>query len=124
MVQDSRKDIVYVDPKGLVIVGTDDPRIQVHTTIKELESSIAPPVGEVIGLHSYILSRTNSKTVTEMWGLSKEEITARNVLFLDGSNYIDRIFEKVFLYPLQRTVHDGDLPLYPGVCVFSGACIL
>jgi superfamily II DNA or RNA helicase len=95
LVQDGRQDIIFLDPKGLFHVGADDPKIQFHATIKELESRIAPPVGELIGLHSYILSRTKSKTVTEMWGLSKEEIEARNVLFLEDSNYVERIVQAV-----------------------------
>ena len=95
LVQDGRQDIIFLDPKGLFHVGADDPKIQFHATIKELESRIAPPVGELIGLHSYILSRTNSKIVTDLWGLSKREIEVRNVLFLEDSNYVSRIFQAV-----------------------------
>jgi hypothetical protein len=97
LVQDGRQDIIFVDPKGLVHVGADDPKIQFHRTIKDLQSRITSPVGELIGLHSYILSRTKSKTVAEMWGLSMEEIEARNVLFLEEANYIDTMFAKVLL---------------------------
>lgn len=95
LVQDGRQDIIFLDPKGLVYVGADDPKIQFHTTIKELESRIAPPAGERIGLHSYILSRTKAKIVGDMWGLSREEIEARNVLFLEDSNYVGRIVQTV-----------------------------
>ena len=102
LVQDGRQDIIFVDPKGLFHMGADDPKIQFHLTIKELESRIAPPIGEVIGLHSYLLSRTKSNTVSDMWGLTREDIEARNVLFLEDPFYIKKIVNSVLTLIKQK----------------------
>jgi hypothetical protein len=94
-VADARQDIIFVDPKGLFHVPANDPKVQFHETIKELEVRITQPVGETVGLHSFILSRTKAATLEEIWGLSRAEIEGRNVLFLDDSSYINKIMNSV-----------------------------
>jgi len=95
LVQNGRQDIVFVDPKGLFHVPMNDPKVQFHKTIKDLEERMTPPDEEAIGLHSYILSRTKSGTLEEMWGTTKAEIEALNVLFLEDSDYVSRIVNAV-----------------------------
>jgi hypothetical protein len=95
LVQSGRQDIVFVDPKGLVYVPVNDPKIQFHKTIKYLEEKIAPPENEKIGLHSYILSRTKPTTVEGLWGKTRREIEDLNVLFLEDSDYIAKILGAV-----------------------------
>jgi hypothetical protein len=91
LVADARQDIIFVDPKGLFHVPANDPKVQFHETIKELEARITQPVGETVGLHSFILSRTKAVTLEEIWGLSRAEIEGRNVLFLDDSQYVEKM---------------------------------
>jgi len=95
LVRKERQDIVFIDPKGLFHVAANDPKVQFHETIKELEARLRAPDDEVVGLHSYIVSRTNSNTVVEMWGLSKAEIESRNVLFLEDSDYVQKIISAI-----------------------------
>jgi len=95
LVADARQDIIFVDPKGLFHVPANDPKVQFHETIKELEARITQPVGETVGLHSFILSRTKAATLEEIWGLSRAEIEGRNVLFLDDSQYVEKIMSSI-----------------------------
>lgn len=95
LVRNNRQDIVFVDPKGLFHVAANDPKVAFHETIKDLEARLRTPDDEAVGLHSYIVSRTNSGIVMEMWGLSKEEIESRNVLFLEDPDYVQKLISAV-----------------------------
>jgi len=97
LVRKGRQDIIFVDPKGLFHVAANDPKVQFHETIKELEARLPAPDGEVVRLHSYIVSRTRSNTVVEMWGLSKLEIESRNVLFLEDPDYVQKIMSDILV---------------------------
>jgi hypothetical protein len=95
LVAADRQDIIFVDPKGLFHVPANDPKVQFHETIKELQSRLTQPAGETIALHSFILSRTKADTLQEIWGLTHAEIEARNVFFIDDSQYIEKILTSV-----------------------------
>jgi hypothetical protein len=95
LVADSRQDIVFVDPKGLFNVPANDPKVQFHETIKELEGRVAQPVGETVRLHSFILSRTKVATLEERWGMDKKDIQNLNVLFLDDAQYLEKLMSLV-----------------------------
>lgn len=90
MLEDGRQNIIFVDPKGIRNLGFDDPKIQFHRTIKEIEQQLADPT---IQLESFIVSNTPSATMRMLWGKTKEELEASNVLFQeeDQDNYVRRM---------------------------------
>jgi hypothetical protein len=97
LVADSHQDIVFVDPKGLFHVPANDPKVQFHKTIKELEQRITQPVGETVRLHSFILSRTKIAKLEEIWGMDRAEIENLNVLFLDDAQYLEKLMRTVLV---------------------------
>ena len=42
----NRQLISFIDPKGLMHIHSDDPKIDFHKTIKELEARMAPTAGD------------------------------------------------------------------------------
>ena len=61
---DDKQYISFIDPKGLMHIRPDDPKIQFYKTIKELEERLAPTSGEkTIVLNSFIMSGTPASSV-------------------------------------------------------------
>jgi hypothetical protein len=91
-----RQHVIFVDPKGIRNIGKDDPKIQFYQTIKDIEARLGDP--QVI-LDSFIVSNTHSATMSMMWGMTKEEMEARHILFQedDGDMYIKRLLENISL---------------------------
>lgn len=50
----------FIDPKGMVFVRPDDPKVQFHRTVKTLEARLAPTAAKPVVLHSFLLSGTRS----------------------------------------------------------------
>lgn len=98
LVRGQQQDIVFIDPKGLLQISRDDPKVRFHETIKEIERRLDDAT---VSLHSFILSISTSDKVSARWGLTKEEMERRHVLFPgEGTNnYIRRLIQ---------TVLDGD----------------
>jgi hypothetical protein len=85
----------FIDPKGLRnLEGPEDPKIQFHQTIKDLEQQLND---KAVVLNSFIISSTPLSQV-KWWngGMSKEDFEARNVLFQreDQATYIKKLLEK------------------------------
>ncbi len=75
--------VTFIDPKGIVrLRGVEDPKIEFSATIKEIEARLDDP--SVI-LSSFIISNTPFDEVAH-WGLSREELEKRNVLFQEVNN--------------------------------------
>jgi hypothetical protein len=86
----------FIDPKGLRnLEGPEDPKIQFHQTIKDLERQLDDAA---VILNSFIISSTPPSQV-KWWngGMSKEEFEARNVLFQveDRGAYIRKLLNKI-----------------------------
>lgn len=85
--------IIFVDPKGIRnLEGINDPKIQFHQKIKELETRLNDPK---IKLESFILSNTPFVAI-DWWGLSKNEFESHHVLFQaeDRAVYVQNILSK------------------------------
>ena len=97
---DGKQYVNFIDPKGLRnLEGPEDPKIQFHQTIKDLERQLGDPA---VILNSFIISSTSSSQI-KWWngGMSKEEFEARNILFQrEDSNYIEKLLGKLTLSPL------------------------
>ena len=88
--------ISFIDPKGLRHLQWDDPKIEFHATIKELEARLQPSSGDKkIVLNSFIMSGTRSEDLRQWWGKGKQERRAKNVFCLDEDDCIDGIIAKI-----------------------------
>jgi len=90
-----RQHVSFIDPKGLRnLEGPEDPKIQFHETIKDLERQLGDPA---VILNSFIISSTPAQQV-EWWNrrMTKEDFEARNVLFQreDRTTYIEKLLAK------------------------------
>ncbi len=92
IVDGDRQRIVFVDPKGIRHLGFDDPKIKFYETINEIEQRLGD---SRISLDSFIVSNTPSHTMRELWGVEKEEMQNRHILFLeeDRESYVEKICE-------------------------------
>ena len=79
--------VIFVDPKGIRNLGSNDPKIQFHETIKEIEQRLGDPG---VRLQSFIVSNTPSATMCRQWSMEKSEMQRRHVLFQkeDKDTYI------------------------------------
>jgi hypothetical protein len=88
----------FIDPKGLrSLEGPEDPKIQFHQTIKDLERQLGNPGDPAVILNSFIISSTPLSQV-KWWngGMREEEFEARNVLFQDEQGaYIRKLLNKI-----------------------------
>ena len=87
LVADGRQHILFADPKGLRNVDPDDPKIRFHERIKDIEERLDDPN---VRLDSFIVSNTYSHEMRRRWGMEKDEMKRRNVLFQkeDRDDYV------------------------------------
>ncbi|OYV82294.1 MAG: DEAD/DEAH box helicase, partial [Planctomycetia bacterium 21-64-5] len=98
--------VVFVDPKGILHLGADDPKIRFHRTIKEVEERLADPK---VRLHSFIVSNTPSFKVRMLWGMEKEAMNARHILFQDedAASYVRGMLSEVLASDRGHCTKDG-----------------
>jgi hypothetical protein len=87
-----KQHVIFVDPKGIRNLGWNDPKIQFHETVKEIEQRLKDPH---VCLRSYIVSNTSSATMRMLWSKEKNEMLKRNVLFQeeDRESYVRSMLE-------------------------------
>ncbi|GEM82200.1 DEAD/DEAH box helicase family protein [Meiothermus hypogaeus] len=85
-----RQRVTFVDPKGIRNVGLHDPKIGFYKTIKEIEKRLGDPK---VVLESFIVSNTPSHVMEKQWGIDKNEMTKRHILFQDEDKdtYIETV---------------------------------
>jgi len=93
--------ITFIDPKGLMHIRPDNPKVEFYKTIKDLESRLAPtsPDRKII-LNSFIMSGTPSLELKQWWSTSGVEATRawreeRNVYTLDNKECVELMIEKI-----------------------------
>ncbi|HPC83638.1 MAG TPA: DEAD/DEAH box helicase family protein [Thermoanaerobaculaceae bacterium] len=79
-VEDKRQQVNFVDPKGIRNVALQDPKIGFYETVKEIEKRLGDPN---IELDSYIISNTPSHVMRKLWGIGKDEMVRRHIVFQD-----------------------------------------
>ena len=91
----NRQYVSFIDPKGLRnLEGPEDPKIQFHQTIKDLERQLGDAT---VILNSFIISSTPLSQV-KWWngGMSEGEFETRNVLYQDDRGaYIRKLLNKI-----------------------------
>ncbi|QUV82924.1 DEAD/DEAH box helicase family protein [Chloracidobacterium sp. D] len=87
-----KQHIAFVDPKGIRNVGLEDPRMSFYKTVKEIEKRLGDPN---ITLEAFIVSNTPSHVMCRQWGIGKDEMNRRHVVFQDedGDSYIQTILQ-------------------------------
>lgn len=94
LLAEDRQHVVFVDPKGIRNLGESDPKIQFYATIKEIEQRLGD---KRVSLHSFIVSNTPSATMRMLWGMDKQEMNARQILFQeeDKDTYVQSMLDTV-----------------------------
>ena len=89
-----RQNIAFIDPKGLVHMGPESPKVRLYRTIKDIQRRLGDPN---VRLDSFILSVTVYTKVRANWGLTKAEMADRNVLFMneDRDTYIGELLRRM-----------------------------
>jgi hypothetical protein len=100
LLAEDRQHVVFVDPKGIRNLGQTDPKIQFFETIKEIERRLGD---RHISLHSFIVSNTPSATMRMLWGMDKQEINERQILFQeeDKDTFVQRMLDTVVAAKLE-----------------------
>ena len=92
---DDTQYISFIDPKGLMHIRPDDPKINFYKTIKELEAHLAPTAEKRIVLNSFIMSGTSSANLREWWQMDAPQRESKNVFTLDNSACVELMIEKI-----------------------------
>ena len=88
--------ISFIDPKGLLHIRPEDPKVAFYRTIKELEARLAPTAdGKRIVLNSFILSSTADSQLQQWWGMDRLLREEKNVYTLDDPECVEWIIEKI-----------------------------
>lgn len=89
--------ITFIDPKGLLRMSIDDPKIEFYRKIKELEARLSPTAnGKQIILNSFIMSSTSSSELRMWWStIDRSYRESRNVYTLDDVKCVDSMIEKI-----------------------------
>jgi hypothetical protein len=90
LLADGKQYVIFVDPKGMHHLGSTDPKIQFHETIKEIEERLGDAN---VHLQSFIVSNTPSHTMKMLWNMDKAEMTSKNILFQeeDKDTYVGEL---------------------------------
>lgn len=83
--------ITFIEPHGARDMSIEDEKVKLYAKIKDIESSLAN--ADVI-LNSVILTPTKHLEMSNKH-ITKAEWNARNVLFMEDSDYIDQLFSKI-----------------------------
>lgn len=95
---DDAQYVTFIDPKGLLRIMPDDPKVDFYLTIKDLESRLQPSSNDKrIILNSFILSGTPFADLRQWWtGWTKTRMEEHHVMCLDNSDCIEMMFAKLF----------------------------
>jgi hypothetical protein len=91
LVRGPRQHVAFVDPKGIRHIGPSDPKIRFYKTVKEIEQRLGDPM---VVLESFIVSNTPSDEMERLWGMTKDEMEARHILFQEDGP--DRYLASLF----------------------------
>jgi len=91
---DGQQYVIFVDPKGIRNLGQTDPKIQFHSTIKEIQHRLGD---SSVRLESFIISNTPSHTMRMLWTIDKTQMQAFHILFQeeDKDTYIESMLKMV-----------------------------
>ena len=90
LIADGQEYISFVDPKGIRNLGAQDPKIQFHQTIKEIEDRLGD---STVTLNSFVISNTPAHEMRLLWGMGKAQMESWHILFQkeDKHTYIETL---------------------------------
>lgn len=92
--------ISFIDPKGLMHIRPDDPKVEFYKTIKELEARLAPSAdGKTVVLNSFIMSGSKSSELRLWWSHTRGGRRSRisrstKVYTLDNTECVELMTQK------------------------------
>ena len=97
VMEDGVQRISFIDPKGLMNLTENDPKITFYKKIKDLQASLASKgnVSDKIILNSFIMSITPSAQLRERWKMDKAEREKLHVLCLDNDDCISYMIHAI-----------------------------
>ena len=88
--------ISFIDPKGLMHIRPDDPKVEFYKTIKELEARLAPSAdGKTVILNSFIMSGTPATQLRQWWLMERPQREEKNVYTLDNTECVELMIAKI-----------------------------
>ena len=89
--------ITFIDPKGLIRIMPDDPKIEFYKTIKGLQTQLEKTntSSKSIVLNSFIMSATKAADLREWWHWDKANREAHNVYTLDDERCVASMIDKI-----------------------------
>ena len=89
--------ITFIDPKGLLRIMPDDPKIEFYKTIKDLQTQLEKTntSSKNIVLNSFIMSATKAADLREWWHWDKANREAHNVYTLDDERCVASMIDKI-----------------------------
>lgn len=88
--------VTFIDPKGLLNIPKEDPKVEFHKTIKDLEKRLTSSAGDKpVVLNSFIMSSTKAADLKERWAVSQAEYEAKNVYTLDNIQSVEKMIDKI-----------------------------
>jgi len=98
--QETQQDIIFIDPKGILMMGNvNDEKVRFCThTINEIQDSLRQKMQEegnsvTLNLYGYILSVSSIAKMRTRWNLTKQEFKERHILFLEhDQDYLNELF--------------------------------
>ena len=88
--------ISFIDPKGLMHIRPDDPKIEFYKTIKELETRLAPTAdGKTVVLNSFIMSGTPASQLRQWWLMERPQREEKNVYTIDNPECVELMIDRI-----------------------------
>lgn len=91
-----RQLVSFIDPKGLLRIMPDNPKIDFYRKIKELQERLQPSMPEKkVILNSFIMSDTPSADLTHLWQMDKQTREAHHVMNLDNRDCVEVMMQMI-----------------------------
>ena len=88
--------ISFIDPKGILHLSPNDPKLEFYKTIKELQARLSEKSnGNQVILNSFIFSATPSLQLREHLGINRLEQEQKHIFCSDQENCISKMVEDI-----------------------------
>ena len=93
VIEGDQQSINFIDPKGIMNIAPNSPKLDFYNTIKTIEKEMGD---DKVALNSFIISATPYNDIKDRFaGMEKSDFKDRNILFQQDSNCIDNLFKKI-----------------------------
>lgn len=84
--------IIFVDPKGIrQLSWANEPKLDFYKSIRDVEDRLGD---ENVSLRSFIVSVTSADEMAMHWGVTREQMAERNILFDEDEGYMERLMSE------------------------------